>query len=54
MVRGRAPRTLMHLMIPVAGALVTMWVMLEASGLAQTVGALWLLAGVALYAARRQ
>lgn len=45
--KRRADRRAAHVMVPAAGALVTVWVMAEASTLAKLVGLLWLAAGVA-------
>lgn len=44
-----------HWIIPIVGALVTIWVLLEASAMAQGVGAIWLaLGGIAFVASRRE
>jgi amino acid transporter len=45
-----------HVIVPVLGAVVTMWVIAEASRLALTVGVIWALAGVliAIWQARRK
>ena len=44
----RASARAAHIAIPVLGALVTLWVIAEASRLALTVGALWAVAGVVI------
>lgn len=46
----KAPSRTAHLAIPVLGALVTVWVIVEASPVAQTVGAVWALAGMVVAA----
>ena len=43
-----------HYLVPILGALVTLWVIAEASTLAQTVGAAWTLAGIGVFAMRRR
>ncbi len=44
-----------HWIVPIVGALVTIWVLLEASAMAQGVGAVWLvLGGIAFVASRRE
>jgi amino acid transporter len=48
-VAGAAPARAAHLVVPVVGALVTMWVIVEASALAQTVAAVWALAGIVVF-----
>jgi hypothetical protein len=53
-VRRRAPHGALHLLIPGAGALVTVWVLVEASRLAQVVGVAWLVAGLAILALQRR
>ncbi|MEP7380342.1 MAG: APC family permease [Gemmatimonadota bacterium] len=45
-VRRRATSTAWHVALPVAGALVSGWVLIEASTLAQVVGAIWFGLGV--------
>jgi amino acid transporter len=45
-------RWLAHLAVPIAGVVVTGWVLAEASPLAQTIGALWAFAGAAIYVLR--
>ena len=45
-VKGRAPQRLLHLLVPVAGAIVTVWVLVEASRTAQVVGVAWFAAGL--------
>ena len=39
----------MHLLVPMTGAAVTRWVLIEASREAQITGAAWAVAGVAAY-----
>lgn len=45
---GRAPATVAHRVVPVLGGLVTLWVIAEASSLAQAVGAAWAVTGLAV------
>lgn len=52
-VRRLAAATPWHVALPVAGALVSCWVLVEASALAQVVGAVWGALGVAVVAAER-
>ncbi len=52
--RRRAPHTLLHVMIPAAGAIVTVWVLAEASRLAQVVGIAWFVAGLVVLLAQRR
>ena len=52
-VRRRAAGGWWHLAVPVAGALITGWVLVEASALAQGVGAAWLALGVVYAVASR-
>ena len=52
-IRRRAPHGPLHLLIPGAGALVTVWVLVEASRLAQVVGLAWLVAGLAILSLQR-
>ncbi len=52
-VRGRAAARLAHRVVPVAGAVVTVWVIAGASTPAKVVGLVWLAAGVAVLAVRR-
>ena len=51
-VRRRARSTLAHRVVPAVGAIVSVWVIVAASRQAQTVGLVWLLAGVAVYVVR--
>src|SRR5262249_21685922 len=44
--KTRQPARLAHAIVPFLGVLVTVWVIAEASALAKTIGALWLLAGI--------
>jgi amino acid transporter len=48
--RREGPRRPAHYVLPVLGALVTLWVIAEASVLAQTIGAVWTLAGLVVFA----
>jgi len=48
-VRKRGPARTLHFIVPVLGALVTLWVIAEASALAQVVGAAWTVAGLAVF-----
>lgn len=48
-VRRRAAGRPSHWGVPVAGAAVILWVLVEASGVAQVVGIVWLAAGVAVW-----
>ena len=48
-----APARPAHYVLPVLGALVTIWVIVEASPLAQGVGVAWVLAGLAVVAIQR-
>ncbi|MFA5911585.1 MAG: APC family permease [Vicinamibacterales bacterium] len=52
-VRGRAAARLAHRVVPVAGAVVTVWVIAGASTPAKVVGLVWLAAGVVVLAVRR-
>ena len=54
--RRRATRGARHTIVPVLGAGVTLWVLIEASAFAQQVAAVWLAAGVVVWVAmpRRQ
>jgi amino acid transporter len=45
-VGGKAPARAAHAVVPVLGAIVTAWVIVEARPLAQMVGALWAMAGL--------
>ena len=45
-VRRRATSSMAHVVIPVIGAAVTLWVLVEASALAQVIGAVWLGGGL--------
>jgi amino acid transporter len=49
---GKAPARAAHVVVPVLGAIVTAWVIVEARPLAQMVGALWALAGLIAVAAQ--
>ena len=49
-VRRKGVATPVHFVVPVAGAVVTLWVLLGASPLAKLVGALWLGGGLLLFA----
>lgn len=49
----QAPARPAHALVPLLGALVTLWVILEASPLAQAVGAIWATAGVIVLWIRR-
>lgn len=51
--RRGAPR-IAHRVVPVLGGLVTVWVIVEASPLAQIVGAAWALAGAGVFLAQRR
>jgi hypothetical protein len=42
-----------HVLIPVVGAAITIAVIVEASGTAQVVGAIWLMVGLAVLIAQR-
>ena len=53
-VSRRAPQTALHVMVPIAGSIVTLWVLLEASRAAQMVGVAWLAAGIVVYAVGRR
>ena len=44
----------MHYLVPALGTLVTLWVIAEASTLAQAVGAAWTLAGLGVFAMQRR
>lgn len=48
-VRQKGPGRTAHLVIPIAGAAVTLWVILEASQTAQAVAAVWALAGTVVF-----
>jgi amino acid transporter len=52
-VRGRAPSRATHIMWPAAGVVVTIWVMMAASLLAQVVGAAWAMLGLLVWLSRR-
>ena len=52
-VRRKAPMRLAHAVVPVLGTVVTVWVIVEASALAQAVGAVWALGGLALVLIRK-
>jgi amino acid transporter len=49
---GKAPARTAHLVVPVLGAVVTTWVIVEARPLAQLVGAVWAMAGLIAVAAQ--
>jgi amino acid transporter len=49
----RAERRRAHGLVPVAGALVAVWVLVEASRVAQLTGLVWVVLGAAVYLARR-
>ena len=53
-VRRRAPMRLAHVVVPALGAMVTVWVLVEASALALTIGAVWAITGFAIAAIRRR
>jgi amino acid transporter len=48
-----AERRVWHVVVPLTGAVVTLWVLAEASRAAQIIGAAWAVAGVAAYLAGR-
>ncbi len=49
-VAGRHPeRRLWHVLVPLGGAIVTLWILAEASRAAQITGAAWAVVGVAAY-----
>ena len=50
-VSRRAPRSKLHAIVPIAGAMVTIWVLVEASFVAQLIGITWFAAGLIVYAA---
>jgi hypothetical protein len=49
-----APATPLHTIVPVCGAAVILWVLVEASAFAQQVAAVWLVAGVVVWLAGRR
>jgi amino acid transporter len=49
-----APATPLHTVVPVCGAAVILWVLVEASAFAQQVAAVWLVAGVVVWLAGRR
>lgn len=51
--RQASRRWLAHLLVPLAGIAVTVWVLIEASPLAQTTGLVWTALGATILAARR-
>ena len=53
-VRRKAPMRLAHLVLPTLGAMVTVWVLVEASALARTVGAVWALTGLIVVLFRKE
>lgn len=53
-VRGKAPMRLAHLAVPVPGAIVTAWVLVEAGTLARTVGLAWAIAGLIIVLVRKE
>jgi amino acid transporter len=52
-VSRRARSTPLHVIVPLVGSVVTIWVLVEATRVAQLVGLAWLAAGLAIYAAGR-
>jgi hypothetical protein len=52
-VAGRRASRFTHAVIPVIGAVVTLWVIAEASRLALTVGACWACAGLVIALSQR-
>ncbi|HEX8726338.1 MAG TPA: APC family permease [Gemmatimonadaceae bacterium] len=52
-VRRNAPARAAHRVLPVAGAAITLWVLVGSSTAARTVGAVWLGVGVAVFVAGR-
>jgi apolipoprotein N-acyltransferase len=44
----------LHIVVPTAGAAITVWVLIEASRTAQLVGLAWLAAGVVVYGAMKR
>lgn len=48
-VKRKAPATIWHVIVPVAGVAVTAWVLVDASPLAQRVGVVWAVAGAAAW-----
>jgi amino acid transporter len=50
---SRRAASAMHVIVPLAGSLVTVWVLIEASRLAQVVGGVWLAVGLVVYATSR-
>jgi amino acid transporter len=52
--RREGPRRRAHYVLPVLGALVTLWVIAEASVLAQTIGAAWTVVGLIVFATQRR
>lgn len=53
-VSRRAAATALHVIVPLAGGIVTIWVLFEASRIAQMVGVTWLAAGSVVYAIGRR
>ena len=51
---GRTRHTWLHIVVPIAGAVVTIWVLVEASRTAQLVGLAWLAAGVLVFSAMKR
>jgi amino acid transporter len=49
----RAPRTVAHLLVPIAGAVVTVWILAESSRLAQIVALVWAAVGVVVWLRQR-
>lgn len=52
-VRKKGTARSLHYLVPVLGALVTLWVIAEASTLAQAVGTTWALAGLVVFGVQR-
>lgn len=53
-IRRAGPARPTHYVLPVLGALVTLWVIAEASLLAQAVGAVWTVTGMVVFATQRR
>jgi amino acid transporter len=53
-VSRKGPVRVAHRIVPVLGAVVTVWVILEASPLAQTIGAVWAAAGLVVFLTQRK
>jgi amino acid transporter len=54
LVRQRSRAWLVHLLVPVAGSAVSIWIIVSATTLAKVVGAAWLLAGLVVVALERR